>query len=95
VSGDEEILQRVLMRLKARRGGFLPAPGFGSRLHELCGMKPGERSFYAKQFVYEALEAEKSVSVTDVEYSESDGDTGHITAKLRIGENDFALVVNV
>lgn len=95
MSGDEEILQRVLMRLKARRGGFLPAPEFGSRLHELCGMKPSERSFYAKQFVYEALEAEKGVSVLEVEYSEGEGETALITAKLRVGDDNVALKVNV
>ena len=73
----------------------MPAPEFGSRLHELCGMKPSERKFYAKQFVFEALEAEKGVSVIEVEYSEADDDTGVITAILRVGNNDITLMMNV
>ena len=33
VEGREELLQRALIRLCARRGGFAPYPGLGSRLY--------------------------------------------------------------
>ncbi len=95
VSGNEEILQRVLMRLKARRGGFLPMPEFGSRLHELCGMKKGERASCAKQFVFEALESERDVSVREVEYAENEDGVAIITAQLTVGGEDIALQMSI
>lgn len=95
VSGNEEILQRVLMRLKARRGGFLPMPEFGSRLHELCGMKKGERASCAKQFVFEALESEKGVSVREVEYAEGEDGMGIITVRLTVGGENIALQMSI
>ena len=95
VSGNEETLQRVLMRLKARRGGFLPMPEFGSRLHELCGMKKGERASCAKQFVFEALESEKDVSVRDVGYAENEDGLAIITVHLTVGGEDVALQMSI
>lgn len=95
VSGTEETLQRVLMRLKARRGGFLPMPEFGSRLHELCGMKKSDRGSYAKQFVFEALSPEKDVSVLGVEYSEDGDGVGKVSAELRIGGDELTVSVDV
>ena len=71
VSGGEELLQRVLMKLKARRGSFLPEPKFGSRLYLLPGMKPSQRESAAKQFIAEALEGEENLSLVSVDISES------------------------
>ena len=68
VTGAEELAQRALMRLSARRGGFLPLPEYGSRLHTLCRLKPGERPAAARQYVIEALSDEPQISVGEVEY---------------------------
>ena len=66
VSGKEELLQRVLFRLTARRGGFAPLPTLGSRLYLLGREKPGNRQAAAKKYVAEALEGEAGVAVEDV-----------------------------
>ena len=68
VSGTEELVQRALMRLAARRGGFYPMPDYGSRLHTLCSLKPSERSAAARQFAVEALAEEPRITVGEVEY---------------------------
>ena len=65
VDGTEELLQRVLFLLTARRGGFAPLPMLGSRLHLLGREKPGNRQAAAKKFAAEALDGEKDVTVSD------------------------------
>ena len=47
----DEILQRVIMKLKVRRGSFLPLPDYGSRLHLLSKAKPSSRETAARQYV--------------------------------------------
>ena len=66
VSGGEELLQRVLFKLTARRGGFPMLPGLGSRLYRLPAHKPGEWDMLARQYVSEALEEEEELRVTEV-----------------------------
>jgi len=74
VSGAQEILNRVLFKLTARRGGFAPMPEIGSRLYMLGREKPSNRSGAAKMYVIEALADEKDISVADVQLSDvSDG----------------------
>ena len=55
VEGREELLQRALMRLAARRGSFLPDPEYGSRLYLLGRLKPAQRAAAAKLYAAEAL----------------------------------------
>jgi hypothetical protein len=43
VSGTEELAQRLMLRLRARRGGFALRPDYGSRLYTLSGLRPSER----------------------------------------------------
>lgn len=83
LSGTEETVQRVLMRLTARRGSFYPLPEYGSELHKLCAMKKSDRQACAGSFVYDALKAEPEVSVTDVSYTE-DGDCALLTVSFDI-----------
>lgn len=67
VSGAEELAQRVLMRLTARRGGFAPLPSYGSRLYLLSRTaKPGQYETAAMQYIAEALEEEPGVTVQEV-----------------------------
>ena len=58
VSGAEELRQRILMKLCARRGSFLPLPEYGSRLHLLQRCKAAQREAAARQYIAEALEGE-------------------------------------
>ncbi len=70
VSGGQELLQRVLMRLSARRGGFPFLPELGSRLH-LLGREPERmRQNVAEVYVREALASEDGLEVIQVNLSE-------------------------
>lgn len=92
VRGENETAQRVLMKLSARRGGFLPLPDYGSRLHTLCRLKPSERAAAAKQFIAEALADERGVSVLEVEYRPTDGDEAEINLTLGFSEGEESLI---
>jgi len=73
--GIEETLQRVLMKLKARRGSFIPLPEYGSRLHLLNREKPSNRTSAARQYVLEALADEKELELNTLELvTETDGE---------------------
>ena len=64
---EEEILQRALSRLTARRGSFPFLPEFGSRLYLLGREKPSLRQALARQYAAEALADEEGLSVTGAE----------------------------
>ena len=64
--GTEALLERVLFRLIARRGGLPFLPRLGSRLYLLSREPAAQRLSAAQQYVVEAL-ADEPVSVTDVE----------------------------
>lgn len=66
VSGGEELLQRVLFKLTARRGGFPLLPELGSRLYQLPSHKPCEWDMLARQYVSEALAEEETLRVTEI-----------------------------
>ena len=67
VSGQEELAQRVLMRLTARRGAFPLLPEYGSRLYALPQVKASQRALAARQYAAEALAEETELVLTDVE----------------------------
>ena len=92
VSGKEELLQRVLFRLTARRGGFVLAPTLGSRLHLLGREKPGNRLAAAKKYVAEALDGEVGVTVEDVSLVR-DGEMSDLRVKLRYEGETLELTV--
>ena len=71
--GVQAVLNRVLFRLTARRGAMPFLPELGSGLYRLMREKPSARKAAAKQYVAQALEAEKQVRVTDVELTEVEG----------------------
>lgn len=64
VEGAQDLLQRVLFRLQARRGSFPFLPELGSRLYLLPREKPGDRQALARQYAGEALR-EEDVEVTE------------------------------
>jgi len=94
VSGAEEILQRVLMKLAARRGGFAPLPNFGSRLHLLPGVRKSERAALCEAYIAEALADEPEVAISSVGVSEAGGEIRIALAlRCRGGELDLSLSV--
>ena len=76
VEGAEALLQEVLFRLQARRGGLPFLPWLGSRLSFLPREKHRARAALARQYAAEALE-ELDVSVDGAELTEGgDGTLG-------------------
>lgn len=63
--GTEALLERVLFRLTAHRGGFPLLPRLGSRLYLLPREPSARRLSAARQYVAEAL-AEEAVTVADI-----------------------------
>lgn len=94
VSGREELLQRVLFQLSARRGGFSPLPEVGSRLHLLWREKPSNRAAAAKKYVAEALRGETGLTVANVSAEQQD-DLINVTVALWYEGEEFALTVSV
>lgn len=94
VSGDEELLERVLFCLSARRGGFAPLPQLGSRLHLLGREKPGARQTAAQQYVAEAL-ADEAVEVTQVTLSQGTAGAAALTVKLRAKDEQWQITLQV
>ena len=82
VTAGEELLQRVLLRLTARRGGCPFLPTFGSRLYLLCRAKPNERAALAGAYVKEALADEPEIELTDVMLDEKENGRGDLTVSL-------------
>ena len=85
VSGTEALLQRVLMKLTARRGEFLFMENFGSRLWQLSRVNPAARKTAAVQYAAEALEGE-NISVEDVLVE--DGGNGVLTLQVYLKAED-------
>ncbi len=81
VAGAEEVLQRVLWRLTARRGAFPFLPELGSKLYLVMREKPCARESLAQQYVAEALAEETDLTVTAVALTQ-DGDTAALTVAL-------------
>ena len=69
---EEEILQRALSRLTARRGGFPFLPEFGSRLCLLGAVAPLARETAAERYVTEALAPETALKVESVRLREEE-----------------------
>lgn len=94
VSGAAEILQRVLMKLAARRGSFAPMPDFGSRLHLLPEVKTSERAALCEAYVAEALAGEPEVAISSVGVSEAGGAL-RVALTLRYKGDDLDLALSI
>ena len=79
--GAEALLERVLFRLTARRGGLPFLPRLGSRLYLLSREPAAQRLSAARQYVTEAL-ADEPVSVTDVELTPMQDGLARLTVWL-------------
>lgn len=92
VEGAQDLLQRVLFRLQARRGSFPFLPELGSRLYLLGREKPGDRQALARQYAVEALRGEE-VEVTGVAVEESQ--PGRLRVLVDMEWNGVHLVAEV
>ena len=79
VEGAQDLLQRVIFRLQARRGSFPFLPELGSRFYLLFREKAGDRLALARQYAAEALRDEE-VSITGVHLT----DTGNGQLEIRV-----------
>ena len=82
VTGQEELLQRVLFRLIARRGAFPFQETLGSRLWQLGRTGTATRQSAAEQYVAEALEEETGLRVDAVTLTEKGGGVTELTAEM-------------
>lgn len=88
--GKEELLQRVLWKLTARRGAFPFLPELGSRLYLLPRSKPADWQLLAEQYVAEALSGEEGLTVNHVAV-EPDGAGAKLTAELSWSGEDLTV----
>lgn len=72
VQGAQELLQRVLFKLTARRGSFPFLPRLGSELYRLMEAKPSAWRALARQYAAQALEGEE-LTVTDAAVTPGEG----------------------
>ncbi len=82
LSGMEEVLQRVLIKLTARRGGFPLLPELGSQLYLLLRQSPASRETLAKQYIQEALADEPELTITGVTLTPLDRERLQISVAL-------------
>ena len=96
VTGAEEIAQRVMMKLTARRGGFAPLPEYGSALHTLLHTaRPGAYETAAMQYIAQALADEPEVTVTAVEVRAADGETLGVDVHFTAAGQAFGTTLTV
>lgn len=92
--GAEALLERVLFRLTARRGGLPFLPKLGSRLYLLSREPAAQRLSAARQYVAEAL-AEEPVSVTGVELTPMEEGLARLTVRLDCQGSALSVSVSV
>jgi len=90
VKGRDALLQRVLFKLTARRGGFPFLENLGSTLHALGNVPVSQRQSAAATAVVQALADEEDLQVEQVEL---DGDRLTVRLKNKGEELDVQLTV--
>ena len=93
VSGTEEAAQRIMMKLKGRRGGFALLPEYGSRLYALGGMRSGQRESMARLYIAEALEGEGAI-LEDMQLRD-EGDSLVMELSLRLGGETISITTEI
>lgn len=93
--GAEELLQRVLWKLTARRGSFPFLPNLGSRLYTLHREKPGDWTSLAERYVAEALADESELSVTAVTVTPDGAGGAAVEVSMNYGGDVLSLTVEV
>lgn len=93
VSGAEEVLQRALCKLSARRGALPLLPDYGSRLYKLMRSPASERNAAALSYVTEALSNEAGLSVKDIESAFDADDRIMLGVKLEYLAEEYGLTL--
>ena len=93
VTDGEEILQRVLFKLRCRKGGFAPLPEIGSRLYLLGREKAQNMSAAARQYIFEALADEDDIEVNGVSAERKDDEAVYVRAEITYKDGLTAAVV--
>jgi hypothetical protein len=94
VSGADELMQRLLFKLTARRGAFPFLPELGSRLYLLAREKPSTRKSAAEMYVREALSDESDITLLNLELTE-DGDGFLLKMSFEYEGEELTLSVSV
>ena len=94
VSGEEELLQRVLLKLTARRGAVVFRENFGSRLWELGRVQLSARRAAAMQYAAEAL-ADEKLKVNDVELEDGGDGILRLRVWLQTEDGEYPLRLTV
>ena len=92
--GMEALLERVLFRLIARRGGLPFLPQLGSRLYLLSREPAAQRLSAARQYVAESL-AEEPVSITNVELTPGGDSCAYLTVWLDYQGTELSVTLTV
>ncbi len=92
--GADALLERVLFRLTARRGGLPFLPELGSRLYLLDREPAAQRLSAARLYVAEAL-AEEDVAVTDVALTPEGRDRARLTVRLAYQGTDLSVSLTI
>lgn len=82
--GDEALLQRVLWKLRVRRGSFPFLPGLGSRLYLLPRAGGSQRLALAREYVAEALQDEPGLAVEEVALTDRADGSALLRVELRL-----------
>lgn len=95
VQGREALLQRVMLRLSARRGAFPFWEELGSRLWQLGRLPVSQRKSAAAQYVTEALAEEAGLTVEDVEVTPGADGTALLKVLLSYGGEELAVTMEI
>jgi len=93
-TGREELLQRVLWKLTARRGGFPFLPELGSRLYMLPRKKASDWQGLAEEYVAQALADETELRIDGVEVT-GEAESLSITVALDWQGEDLLIKLGV
>lgn len=92
--GREDLLERVLFRLTARRGRFPFLEDLGSSLWRLGRVGTAGRQAAAKQYVAEALADEEGLTVETVTLTQ-EADAAHVTVELTYQGETLSVTLEV
>ena len=94
VTGYEELAQRIMMKLTARKGKFWPKPDYGSNLYKLInGEKPSKRENAVRQYVAEALSDETGVELQSIKIEETASDAIFIRLDFSYSGSSFSVEI--
>ena len=91
VDGLDELGQRIVMKLTARRGGFSAMPEYGSQLYRLGRTKASERESVAARYVMEALADEPDAQLRELSLTEQPDGSALLELSFSVGDEILRL----